>query len=384
MPAQIKTRTREAQDEALRGPEWPLISADSHGGGAPDSWYLERTPKHLRDQLPSRGTVTMKSSEGTDKEYDVDAETGRRRRPRADTDVNKVDPPDNPEERIPYLAVDGVGAEVIYSSGLLADKKVTTEAAVSQSQVGNDYLYVRYKDSFDRFAPAAALPIFYDIDEAIKELQRVAKLGLRPVVLPQFIDHKPWNRPDYDRFWAEVNDLEMPVSFHVGSGRDPRPYSNPGGALVNYLIVTSNTMETLSALTCAGVLDRYPKVNVAFVECDIGWLAWCMEFLDRAYLKHQHWVYPKLSMMPSDFVKRQVKLTFQEDPIGVRNLDVTSFDCAMWGSDFPHNEGTWPHSTDVVAETFVHHSMEDMRKVTHDNAAKLYGFKAEAFLQMDE
>ncbi len=362
----------------MNSPGWPLISTDSHAGGPPPEVLAERVPKHLRDEFSAR--VPKIVGEGED-QREIDPETGRRRRPLLQSDLNKVDAASDPEGRLPFLAIDGVGAEVIYAGGAGGPGMagVSVEAGVAHCQVHNDWLYELYHKHFDRFAPAAAVPIYYDIDEAIKELRRVAKLGLRPVTVPGFIDHKPWNHPEYDRFWAEVNDLQIPVSIHAGKP-NPKPYSNPGGAVPNYMYNTYNTMEPLSLIVCAGVLERFPNVNVAFVECDVGWLAWCMEFMDRATIKHHHWVSPKLPMMPSEYVKRQVKCTFQEDPVGVKNRHITGVETIMWGSDFPHQEGTFPHSRDVVAETFADCTVEEMKKITHDTAAKLYNFEADTFV----
>jgi predicted TIM-barrel fold metal-dependent hydrolase len=140
-------------------------------------------------------------------------------------------------------------------------------------------------------------------------------------------------------------------------------------------------MEPLTLFVGAGILDRYPNVNIHFVECDIGWLAWIMQSMDRAYIKHQHWVWPKLSLMPSEFVKRQISCSFPEDPVGIRNRDITGVDSLMWGSDFPHHEGSWPHSRDTVAEVCGDCTVEEMKKITHDNAAKVFRFKADTFVE---
>ena len=54
--------------------------------------------------------------------------------------------------------------------------------------------------------------------------------------------------------------------------------------------------------------------------------------------------------LPSDFFRRNVVLSFQEDPIGIRLRDVIGVDNMMWGSDYPHSESTFPQSRKILAE----------------------------------
>ena len=55
-------------------------------------------------------------------------------------------------------------------------------------------------------------------------------------------------------------------------------------------------------------------------------------------------------MLPSDFFRRNVVLSFQEDAIGIRLRDVIGVDNMMWGSDYPHSESTFPQSRKILAE----------------------------------
>jgi predicted TIM-barrel fold metal-dependent hydrolase len=79
-------------------------------------------------------------------------------------------------------------------------------------------------------------------------------------------------------------------------------------------------------------------------------------------------------MKPSEFFRRQGAVTFSDDPVALRNLNVTGAETLMWGSDYPHDEGTFPHSREVIERIFAGVSETDKRKIVHDNAAKLYGF----------
>jgi predicted TIM-barrel fold metal-dependent hydrolase len=361
-------------------PEWPIISTDSHIAlKVPQKEIEARIPQHLREQL-SAPALELEEQIG-DKKYEVDRQSGRRHRPRASG--GKVpSEASGPEDRLPFLAIDGVGAELLFGGIGLGTGK-TLEAEVVRCQVNNDILHETFKDYYDRFAPGATLPIDMDIEAAIAELKRIAKLGLRPAVLNMHNDKRPYNRPDYEPFWAVANDLQVPFAFHVASGRDPRMFSNPGGAVPNYIYVTSNSTETVTLLACSGILDRFPNLRFIFSETEAGWLAWTMECMDRMYYKHQHWQTPNLAMVPSEYVKRHMLVSLLEDPVAIAARHFTGIDVLSMSTDFPHHEGTWPHTRDVVAETMADCTMEEMKKITHDNAAKFLNFKADTFIPVN-
>jgi len=79
-------------------------------------------------------------------------------------------------------------------------------------------------------------------------------------------------------------------------------------------------------------------------------------------------------MMPSEFFARQGHITFSDDPVALHNIRFTGADGLLWGSDYPHDEGTFPNSQAVIERTFNGVSEVDKRKIVHDNAARLYGF----------
>jgi predicted TIM-barrel fold metal-dependent hydrolase len=79
-------------------------------------------------------------------------------------------------------------------------------------------------------------------------------------------------------------------------------------------------------------------------------------------------------MKPSEFFARQGHVTFTDDPVALQTIPFIGADCLLWGSDYPHDEGSFPHSQAVIDRTFAGLSETDKRKIVWDNAAKLYGF----------
>jgi predicted TIM-barrel fold metal-dependent hydrolase len=226
-----------------------------------------------------------------------------------------------------------------------------------------------------------------DIDGAIKEIDRCARQGFRGLSLPCKPvwgppDHEApnYNLPQFDPLWACIQDVDLPITFHVSTGRDPRTSRGNGGAVINYAVHSlAPTMEPIANLCGSGVLDRFPNLVFGSVEAGIGWVAWALGALDEAYRKHHMWVRPKLSKLPSEFFKSNGFATFQEDKAG---LDVARehglVDNFMWANDYPHHEGTWPHSAEAIERTMTNLSDDERAKILGLNAARVFKFDVPA------
>jgi predicted TIM-barrel fold metal-dependent hydrolase len=165
----------------------------------------------------------------------------------------------------------------------------------------------------------------------------------------------------------------MSLSFHTGSGRTQTPVRGDGGAVTNYVVTLSSSLESATLLCAAGILERHPKLRVVMVECGSGWLAWALDAMDEAYREHQMFVRPKLAERPSAYFRRQGAVTFQRDPVGVANRVYTGDRCLMWGSDYPHPEGTFPNSRAILDEQFAGVAQDEIDRMTWRNAVDLYG-----------
>ena len=105
-------------------------------------------------------------------------------------------------------------------------------------------------------------------------------------------------------------------------------------------------------------------------------MGWTLYALDEQYERKHMWIEPKLDMKPSEYFKRNGHVTFGDDPVALATLDFIGDDVLLWGSDYPHDEGTFPHSQEVIDRIFDGYPEETKRKIVHDNAARLYGFPA--------
>ncbi len=126
----------------------------------------------------------------------------------------------------------------------------------------------------------------------------------------------------------------------------------PGGPIINYTETFFPMMRTALNLVAAGVLDRYPDMHALCVEGGASWLPGLMERMDEAFDQHADWVRPKLSRTPSQIVRDQLHVTFQHDKAILLTLEVTGTKSILWGSDYPHLEGTWPNTRVTLDDIF--------------------------------
>ena len=141
--------------------------------------------------------------------------------------------------------------------------------------------------------------------------------------------------------------------------------------------IMQDIQQTLTTIIFSGMLERFPRLKVISTEHDIGWIAHFVRRLDRAYERFHPSEPTLLKMPPSEYFKRQVYATFQDDPIGIATRQFLGADNFLWASDYPHVDSTWPHSQWVIEQHFAGMPERDKQKILCDNAAKLYGIALE-------
>jgi predicted TIM-barrel fold metal-dependent hydrolase len=359
-------------------------SADSHVVEPLDLW-VTRFPAALRDRAPR-----VENVDGVPRLL-VEGAPPRRMGGGGETRAEKADKERHgndghfraggwdPDARIRDLDDDGVWGEVLYPTiALFAWMTPDPELQYHSARSYNDWLAETFGSRSDRFAGAAMIPIA-DVDTAVEEVERVARLGLRTIMLPITPPaDAPYNLDRYDRLWAAAQAHGLPVSFHVGTGSNPVTERGPGGAVINYVEVGLGAPRTLAYFAASGVLARYPDLHVVMVECGAGWLAWLYERMDEAAEEHAPWVKPKLPEPPSFYIRRQGHVTFGNDAAGVVNRAFTGVEPLLWASDYPHPEGTWPHTQATLTRIFAGVATAERRRITYETTADLYGLHAPA------
>ena len=360
-----------------------IVSADAHANEPADLWatridakYRARVPRVIVDDTGVKWRISEGHRPDRLRTDELQGEDRLRQLAGAD-----------PEQRLRDMDRDGIDAEVIFpNKGLSMWATPDAAFAMAQCRVYNDWAWETFARYHHRMSPAAAIATA-DLEGSIAEVQRVAKLGFRALTLPckpvwgaHDVDHPNYNLPVFDPLWAVIQDADLPITFHVSTGRDPRAARGNGGAVINYVSHSlSPTIEPVANLCASGVLSRFPRLRFATIEAGIGWVAWLLDAMDEAYKKHHFWVRPKLPKLPSEYFREHGFASFQEDPAGLALAEPMRLaDNFMWGNDYPHHEGTWPHSAEAIERTMSGLSDAARAKVLGLNAARLFGFEVRA------
>jgi predicted TIM-barrel fold metal-dependent hydrolase len=271
---------------------------------------------------------------------------------------------------------DGVQAEVIYGILGAATRLGDHEAANEMFRIYNDWLADFCRHAPDRYLGLACLP-YGDVAAAVQELYRVAPMGLRGVELSCSWDMEPMWHPVWEPLWRAVDDVGLPLHFHTFPTLPPGRLDQQTGLTrrAAFFTVVSgfqmNLVNILAAVIGAAVLERYPRVRIAFGESGIGWLPYVLDRMDFEWEDRFHDL--GLTMRPSEYWRRQCKATFQFDRIGTRLIDDIGVETLMWGSDYPHGDGVWPDSAKYIAEQFGHLPPAVTHQITCENARRFYG-----------
>ena len=356
-----------------------MVSADCHAQ-EPNDFLSSRMPEKYQERLP--GIVLdgsgnkMQKTEGfrpirlSNLKFEGE-------------DLERAEAGKTPEQRIAALDRDGIDCEIIFpNKGLTLWATPDVEFSQAMCRAWNDWAWETFSPHHDRLSPVACIAAG-DIDGSIDEVERAAKRGFRALSLPckpvwgaPNHEHKNYNLPEFDPLWAAISDVDLPMTFHVSTGRDPRTARGNGGAVINYAVHSlAPTMEPLINLCASGVIERFPNLQFGSIEAGIGWVPWMLTAMDEAYHKHHMWARPKLKQLPSEYFLSNGFASFGEDPPGLalmREYNLT--DNFLWANDFPHHEGTWPHSAAAIERTMGSLSDSERARVLGLNAARIFKF----------
>jgi len=281
--------------------------------------------------------------------------------------------------RLEDMEHEGIDAEICFpSQGLFLTKIEHPEAELASARIYNDWNNAFLGGHPDTFVRCGILPV-HDFENTVSEIKRLAGLGFTAAMLPSLIENGQgipfYNDGAWDPVFEAAQQYGVVMVLHTGTGReDVRAHKGPGGAIINYTIQACDGMHSIMHLVAGGVLDRFPGAKVACIESGASWLAALAERMDEVYDAHSMFVQPKLSLTPREIIARQVSCSFQYDRACIMSRSVTTAKALMWGADYPHHEGTWPRSKQVVAHLFdgIDISDEDKADILGLNAARLF------------
>lgn len=228
---------------------------------------------------------------------------------------------------------------------------------------------------------ASALITLHDVDLALDEVRRaVNELGVAGLSLcPEPINGKRIHDRCFDPLWAEIEKLGVALCFHPPANPKQDQVANkffdhPNGSIV--ALALRNPVELILAVSsfCAGgVLEKFPKLRVAFLEGNCAWLPWLLYRLDERAKLHGPLADVPLSKRPSDYFLDQCFISTDPDEYLVADvIRRVGDDNLVVSTDYPHIDAHFPHALD---EFFEVDGISDgsRKKILWDNCVRLYG-----------
>jgi len=373
------------------------FSSDSHVNEPPEAW--ERIPKNLREHGP-RFVQDPPGKKGLYMVFDghepdpvgmtftagKDKSGGAIRKVIENFTWEDWRGPWDANARLGDMDLDGVKMEVLYPS--MARNFYSLKGEEIPLQKAGLIAYNDWLLDYCAVAPKRLLALCLlsalDVEWSLEEMKRCAKRGHKGVVLPSALpEGMSYSDPDFDPLWTLAQDMNFPIHYHVNivQGRDRMAARlkvitpvQQGRNAVNRSIL--EPLKLTTDLVFGGVLERFPKLRVVLAEYELCWLHAFISKMD-SHLQRSRSEVPDsktASLLPSELIRRQMYITFQDDRIGVLGTEV--FDMAdnfMWASDYPHGGSTWPHSSEVIESQFKGVPNLTKQKLIWDNCAKFYG-----------
>jgi uncharacterized protein len=365
-----------------------FVSSDGHVIEPPDLW-VERIDQRFRDRAPHvehREKFDVFCVDGLKPFAGADlggvmATFKAEGRPIEDRSHNRKSEVRagayDPVARVKDQDLDHIAAEVIYpGDALFLFSAPDLEYKRACIRAYNDWLAEFCSVAPKRLLGAAMLPVGGPIEWALEEVRRARQKGLRTVCIPCGHPKIPFGDPYYHPLFSELQDTQTPLSIH--NAANEQQFANipttAGGATITFLENKYvDHFRTLTSLIASGVPQSFARLKIVIVEGGIGWVAAILHTMDHWWEDHHLWLKPKLDEKPSFYCERQFYFTFEEDRAGLLTRELLNTDHLMWGSDYPHTEGTFPRSREQVAKDFAGLEAGLIRNLVGENCRRLYG-----------
>ena len=320
--------------------------------------------------------------------------------PFADLERPDADRSWNSDRRQKELEEDGIAAEVIYPNTIppffpkggltaLCPGPDEFEHRLAGLRAHNRWLAAFCAELPDRRAGIGQI-LLNDVDEAVRDVHWIADHGLRGGILlpgmPPDAPVPPLHAPVYDPVWRACEERGVVVNAHGGSA-SPDYGEWPASQLLWLMETTWFSHRPLWSLILSGVFDRFPGLRLVLAEQGSAWVRSALDAMDQHYRSMSgggvgelrtvgaH----RLERTPSEYWRTNcyVAASFMH-PADCARRDLIGSDRIMWGSDYPHLEGTYPFSREGISLTFSGVGPDEARALLGGTAAAVYGFDMDA------
>ncbi|MCX2979271.1 hypothetical protein EYC98_00145 [Halieaceae bacterium IMCC14734] len=287
--------------------------------------------------------------------------------------------------RLQELEDDGIAGEVIFpqmapfGAGLMQYRHpISAEQNLAGNQAYNRWLGDLCKSNPGRHAGVAIVNVD-DIETTVREIREAHAMGLfGGVLLPTSTGDNPFyhHYNHYAPLWSVCEELNMPI--HTHSGWSPDYGDSPAATPMFISEVDMWAHRPFTAMLWSGVFERHPGLKLVLTETGCSWI---LETLRTLEFKSNNPIFAHftkdMSLTPSEYFQRNCYIGASFLPrheVGDRHR--IGVDKLMWGSDYPHMEGTWPNTMEKLQETFFDVPEAEIRTMLGETALDVFGFDA--------
>ncbi len=253
------------------------------------------------------------------------------------------------------------------------------ELALACLQIYNDWMIDDWCGGAGkgRLIPLTLVPL-WDPRLAADEVRRCAAKGSFAIAFsenPSKLGFPTLYSGEWDVLWQACQDTETTVSMHIGSSSS-MPTTSPDAPLATSMsLYAHNAQASLADWIFSKSLSRFPKLKIAFAESQAGWMPFQLERMDAVWKDGVGGV--EFPVAPSQQVKGRVWSCIFDDLTGLKNRHEVGTEMIVFETDYPHSDGTFPHSRKVAHELFSQAGMnaEECRMVLRTNAIRCYGLE---------
>jgi predicted TIM-barrel fold metal-dependent hydrolase len=286
-------------------------------------------------------------------------------------------------ERIRDMNANGVLGSInfptfVHFCGQLFLRATDKDLALACVRAYNDWHIDEWAGTYPgRIIPLSIMPL-WDVDLMAAEIRRTAAKGCHAVTFsenPEKLGLPGLHLDYWDPFLAACEDTGTVVCMHIGSSSSMTVTSMDAPVDVSIAITPMNSFLALNDLMWTPICRKFPNLIIAMSEGGTGWIPYALERMDYTYSHHRAWTGADFGgLTPTEIFHRNFSTCFIDDRAGIEMRHKVGIDRMTWECDYPHSDSTWPHSADLLAHSLEGVPDDEIDKITHLNAMKLYQF----------
>ena len=287
------------------------------------------------------------------------------------------------DERIRDMNVNGVAAAMNFPSypqfcGQYFARAQDKELGLAVLRAYNDWHIDKWCAAHPGRMIPLALPPIWDPRLMADEVRRVARKGCHAVTFsenPAKLGYPSLHNAHWDPFWQACSEENTVVCLHIGSSSSVVITSLDAAIDTMITLQPMSIVQAAADLVWSPVLRKFPELTLALSEGGIGWIPYFLERIDRVYKMHRAWTHQDFGgRLPSEVFLERIVTCFIDDGFGVANRHRLNLDMVTWECDYPHSDSTWPQAPETLAGYLDGVPDDEIAKITHENALRLFSF----------